>query len=78
MPVAKTTKTKKTPAKKKPIVKKAEGTTEAETNKIQSVIRVFYPDAVSVYEYYSNMAIGDLRHITQVGWMTILLKLQWA
>lgn len=68
MPVAKTTKTKKTPAKKKPTVKKAEETTKAETNKIQSVIRVVYPDAVSVYEYYSNMAIGDLKAY-YTGWM---------
>lgn len=67
MPVAKTTKTKKIPAKKKPTVKKAEETTKAETNKIQSVIRVVYPDAVSVYEYYSNMPIDDLDEY-YTGW----------
>lgn len=67
MPVAKITKTKKTPAKKKPTVKKAEETTKAETNKIQSVIRVVYPDAVSVYEYYSNMSIDDLDEY-YTGW----------
>lgn len=66
MPVKKTT-TKKTPAKKKPTVKKAEETTKAETNKIQSVIRVVYPDAVSVYEYYSNMPIDDLDEY-YTGW----------
>lgn len=67
MPVKKTT-AKKIPVKKKPTIKKIEETTtKVETNKIQSVIRIAYPDAVSIYEYYSNMSIDDLDEY-YTGW----------